>query len=115
SPSLLHPVNPDKAVAALDRELEAVAADETLDATHLDRDFHRLPRPEVQDIRVIAVDLPPYLAVVENKDGSAARGPGQFEHRRRDLSDLGRRRGFSKILHRGRAPGRGKSQPVPAV
>src|SRR6266545_4611161 len=92
---LLHPANPDQSVAALDRQV--VVAEETPEETHLDRDFHRFPRPRVLDIRIVAIQLPPYLAVVENEDGPAARGPGQFEHRRRDLSDLGRRPGLSEI------------------
>src|SRR2546421_6785113 len=111
---LLRPVNPDQSIAALDREVEAVAAEQTSDETPLDRDFHRFPRSEVQDIRVIAVDLPPYLAVVENKDGAAARAPRQLDYRCGDLGDPRRRRGFSEILHRVRALGRGGSQPVPA-
>src|SRR6267143_2514216 len=111
---LLHPANPDQSIAAVDREVVAVAAEETPDEIYLDRHFHGFPRQRVLDIRVIAVQLPPYLAVVENEDASAARGPRQFDYGCRDLSNLGRRRGFSEILHRVRAPGLGKSEPVPA-
>src|SRR6266702_7759474 len=103
---LLHPANPDQRVAALDRQV--VVAEET----RLDRDFHRFPRPRILDIRIIAFQLPPYLAVVENEDGPAARGPAQLEHRRRDLSDLGWRRGFSEILLPRHRLGRGESEPV---
>src|SRR5258706_16475093 len=84
---LLHPANPDRCVAALDREV--VVAEET--ETGLDRDFDRFPRPRILDVRVIAVDLPPYLAVVEDEDGSTAQGLGQLDYRCRDLSDRGRR------------------------
>src|SRR5438477_1799534 len=76
---LLHPANPDQAVAALDREVEAVAAEDTPGGIHLDRDFHGFPRVRVLDIRVIAVQLPPYLAVVENEDGSPAQAFRQLD------------------------------------
>src|SRR5436189_95534 len=56
---LLPPATPDRSVAALDREV--VVAEET--ETRFDRDFHRFPRLRVLDIGVVAVQLPPYLAV----------------------------------------------------
>src|SRR6266853_6961511 len=103
---LLHPANPDRSVAALDRQVEV--AEEAC----RDRDFHRFLRPRLPDIRVVAVQLPPYLAVVENEDGPAARGPAQLEHRRRDLGDLGWRRGFSEILDPRHGLGGGKSKHI---
>ena len=109
---LLHPPNPDQAVAALDREVEV--AEENREGAHLDRDFHRFPRPGVLDIRIIAVQLPPYLAVVENEDGSAAQGSRQLDHGCGDLSDFGRRLGFSEIFLPRHALGRGKPEPAPA-
>src|SRR3989454_4743072 len=84
----------DQAVAPLDRQVVAV------ENAGRDRDLHRFPRRGFAHVGVVAVNLSPRLAVVEDEDSAPAGGLGQFEHRRADLSDLvgSRRWGLSEPL-----------------
>src|SRR2546426_12703017 len=94
----------DQAVSPLDRQVVAV------ENACRDRDLYRFPRRRFAHVGVVAVDLSPRLAVVEDEDGAPAGGLGQFEHRRANLSDLvrSRRWGLSEPLRFGR----GVRQPL---